>query len=118
MAIDFSVLVYLPNFDVWARSITVTPSGGGTSYQARGIFHTGPSTIMSEGVVVAVISDQQTTLDIRAREFAAIPRQGDLIDIPQEGQIEAEGLFKVTDAFNCDGGEWTLVMQRVVLTAP
>ena len=117
MAVNFSLLDYKPNFDVWARPITVIPQTGG-SFFARGIYDTRGTVIQTEAGL-AVESDQETILDVRDDEFYEIgrevPVQGDQIDIPQDGAITVGvGLYEVTDAAANGGGETTLVIRKVV----
>jgi hypothetical protein len=119
MAVDFSSLVYLPNFDLWARSVTITPIAsqpGAPAYTNRGIYSTRAVDVPSE--IGAIISDQETILDIREIEYSVLPAQGDLIDIPQEGNIPAAGMFEVTDASTNGGGETTLAIRRWEAPAP
>ena len=69
MGVDFSTLVYLPNFDMFARPITVTPLAsqpGMPAYGARGIFDTRPIDVQAEDG--SIVSDQQTILDVRDAE--------------------------------------------------
>lgn len=119
MAIDVSALIYAPNHDFWSRPITVTAiaSRGGVVYEARGILDT-RGTMIQTDAGVAVISDQETILDIREREFGTIPpAQGDIIDIPPDGDIvEGVGTYEVTDQSSNGGGEITLVLRK--LTSP
>ena len=45
MGIDYSTLIYLPNFDFWSRAVTFTPLASqpnAGAYNARGIFDTEP----------------------------------------------------------------------------
>jgi len=114
MAINFSVSVYLPNFDVFARGITVYPvvsNPTGASYYARGILDTRGTAVQTDAGMV-VMSDQETILDIRESEFAVTPMQGDRIDIPEDNGIPAAGMFEVTDAAWNGGGEVTLTIRR------
>ena len=41
-----------------------------------------------------------------------LPQQGDLIHIPAEGMIPAEGDFEVTDVDRNGGGETTLAIRK------
>jgi hypothetical protein len=121
MAIDFSIMVYLPAQDVFGRSVTFTPLAsqpGAPAYTLRGIITTRP--LMVETTAgMAVLSDQETILDIREREFAVTPKQGDLIDVPEENGItDMVGSYEVTDAAWNGGGEVTLSLRRLVTTAP
>jgi hypothetical protein len=123
MAVDFSTVLYAPNFDVWARAITVTPvvsAPGAGSYQMRGVYDT-DETIIQGLDGVSIISDQKTVLDILEAEFVAngyaAPLQGDIIDIPAEGNIPACGPFEVVDRKDNGGGEITLII-RLLEVAP
>lgn len=126
MAVDFSSLVYLPNQEVFGRSITVTPLAsmpGQSAYSARGIYRTRP-TIIEGGEVGAVIADQESVLYIRDAEFPKVPIQGDLIGIPvstngipppgSNNPNDPPAQFYVTDVPTNDGGESTLILQKVV----
>jgi hypothetical protein len=123
MAVDFSALDYAPNFDMWARTITVTPvvsAPGAGSYQMRGIYDT--DELLVQGLDgVSIISDQKTIVDILESEFVnsgyALPVQGDIIDIPPENNIPACGPFEVVDRKDNGGGETTLVI-RLLGVAP
>lgn len=115
MAVDFSLLVYLPNQDFWSRPINVTAvvSRNGAVYSARGILDT-RGTVIQTDAGMAVLSDQETILDIREREFGGTPpQQGDIIDVPPDGEItDMVGTYIVTDAAWNGGGEITLILQR------
>jgi hypothetical protein len=123
MAVDFAALDYAPNFDMWARTITVTPivsAPGAPSYQMRGIYDTDERLIQGlDGV--SIISDQKTELDILESEFVgsgyALPVQGDIVDIPQENNIPPRGPFEIVDSKDNGGGEITLVI-RLLGVAP
>ena len=121
MAIDFSLMVYLQCQDVFGRSVTFTPlasAPGAPSYTLRGIITTRPL-MVETAAGMAVLSDQETILDIREREFAVTPKQGDLIDIPVENGItDMVGSYEVTDAAWNGGGEVTLSLRRLVTAAP
>ena len=110
MALDFSVLVYLPQYDVFARPIEVRPVGG-ASYPSRGIYSTRAVDVPAEDG--SVISDQETILDIREAEFSVLPRQGDQIFIPRDGNVPQAGLFEIIDPSSNGGGETTLVIRAV-----
>ena len=121
MAVNFSSIVYLPTQDLFGRAITITPlksNPGGPAYTLRGIYTTRPVDVAAnvggwEGM--ALVSDQQTIVDIRDREFVesgyAIPQQGDLVDIPAENDIPAAGLFEIVDTDANGGGETTLTIR-------
>lgn len=116
MAVDFSTLLYLPVFDMFSREVTFTPlvsQPGAPAYVARGIYTTNPVDIGGlDGSTI--ISDQKTILDVRDNEFTVVPMQGDLVHIPQEGNIPAQGDFEITDGDANGGGETTLSLRRWV----
>jgi hypothetical protein len=120
MAVDFSTLVYLPNFDMFARPITVTPLAsqpGLPAYIARGIYDTRPIDVQAEDG--SIISDQQTILDILEVEFAVIPEQLDRIHISADPAAGRDlGDFEVTNAETNGGGETTLVIRKIVSARP
>lgn len=120
MAVNFSTLVYLPNFDLFARPITVTPLAsqpGLPAYDARGIYDTRPIDVQAEDG--SIISDQQTILDVRDEEFSAVPEQLDKIHIPADPDAGRDlGDFEVTDTEANGGGETTLVIRKIVAAKP
>lgn len=116
MGLDFSVAVYLPQYDVFARPIEVRPAIG-ASFFNRGIYGTRAVLIAAEDG--SQISDQETILDIREREFATrFPRQGDQIFIPRDGNVPEAGLFEIADLSSNGGGETTLVIRAVLEPRP
>lgn len=124
MAVDFSTVLYLHTQDFFSRAITITPvasNPGASAYTIRGIYTSRPIDIMVE-VGMAMVSDQQTIVDIRDNEFfdagCTIPIQGDLVDIPAEGNIPAAGTFEVVDTDANGGGETTLAIRKWESAAP
>jgi hypothetical protein len=121
MAVNFSTLVYLPNFDMFARSINITPLAsqpGVPAYTTRGIYGTRPIDVQAEDG--SIISDQQTILDIREEEFAVIPDQLDRINIPPDPDAGTIGVgdYEVTNVETNGGGETTLVIRKIVTARP
>jgi hypothetical protein len=124
VAVDFSSVLYLQCQDQFARDVTITPiasAPGHGAYVIRGIFSTRPVEVQTE-LGMAVLPDRETILDIRDNEFfdggLALPVQGDLINIPSEGAIPAEGDWEVTDAVNNGGGETTLTIRKYGAAMP
>ena len=117
MGVDFSTLVYAPNFDMWARTVYFTPVAsqgrGVVAYKARGIYQSSRTNVpLDDG---SFLSDQDTILDIRAAEFPIPPQQGDLVNIPADvGAMPAEGDFQVDNVWNNGGGEITLQLRQVM----
>jgi hypothetical protein len=123
MALDFSTLVYLPNYDTFARPITITPLAsqpGAPAYTARGIF--GTRALDVGAMDGSIISDQQTIMDIREAEFTVLPEQLDRIFIeadPAAGATGDElGEYEIVDAQTNGGGETTLVIRKVRTAQP
>ena len=119
MGIDYSTMIYLPNYEIWARNVSITPlasQGSATAYGNRGIFHTETLDVAAEDG--SIFSSQKTTLDVREVEYAVLPAQGDRVFIPADtGAMVELGDFEVIDAYTNGGGETTLVL-RSVTTAP
>jgi hypothetical protein len=119
MGVDYSSLIYLPNYDMFARTITVTPvvsQPGEPAYDARGIYNTDEQNVQAEDG--SIITDQRTLVDVREIEFTVVPQQGDLINIPADGgAMVALGDFEVINAWKNGGGETTLQL-RSITTAP
>ena len=120
MAVDFSTLVYLPNYDTFARPVTVTPLAsqpGLPAYSTRGIYNTRPLDVMTEDG--ATFADQQSILDVRDVEFSVVPTQLDRIFIPSDPDAGAElGEYEVVNAESNGGGETTLLIRKVVVSRP
>jgi hypothetical protein len=119
MGLDYSGLIYAPNYDVWARQITVTPvisQPAAGAYTSRGIYNTQDKEVAGENGTIFI--DQETILDILEGEFPVLPTQKDLIDIPSDGNVPAEGSFEVVSASSNGGGETTLVIRRIMATEP
>lgn len=120
MAVNFSTLVYLPNYDMWARPVTVTPLAsqpGAPAYSARGIL--GTRALDVQGEDGSIFSDQQTILDIREAEFAVLPEQLDRVFVPADIDAgPALGVFEIMDASTNGGGETTLVIRKVITAKP
>ena len=118
MSVNFSTLVYGPNYDLWARPITVRPIAsrpGLGPYTARAIYHSDELSVpMEDG---SIFSDQKTYIDVRDVEFTVLPEQNDLIDIPIDpGSGEpAVGSFQVTNVSNNGGGETSLTLRKLVV---
>jgi hypothetical protein len=112
-----------PNYDTWARPITVTPIASqpaAAAYDSRGILDAAETdTVSPEG---AIISDSKLILDIMIDEFPTPPQQRDIIDIPPHMGV-AGGTFEVADLIGDKmtgnaGGELTLVLREVIQAKP
>lgn len=120
MAVNFSEDLYLPNWNQWARPITVTPLSsqpGAPAYAARGYFDSKETDILTEAN--AILSDSQSFLDIRMVEFTVLPLQGDLIDIPFHAGVPG-GAFEVLDLAGVGnaGGIITISLRAIVAPEP
>jgi hypothetical protein len=114
MAINFPSTVYLPCFDTFARSVTFYPvvsQPGIAGFAARGIFDTNETDVVAmDG---SIVTNARTELDIFQPEWAVYPRQGDIVDIPWEDDVDG-GVFTIADVhgFGNAGGELTLILSR------
>jgi hypothetical protein len=119
MPVNFSDLVYLPNFDTFARAIFITPvasQAGQPTYQARGIFDTVPIDVVAlDG---SIISEQRTILDLREVEFAVLPVQGDQVSIPADGGLPDAGAWEIIDGSRNGGGESTMTLRKLMTAKP
>lgn len=119
MAFNFSETVYLQAQNTYGRVVTITPvtsQPNGPSYVTRGIFEVEAMDVAAmDG---SIISETRVILDIREAEFAVLPMQGDLIDVPAESGLPAEGLYEVMDADPNGGGETTLTLRHIVPAKP
>src|SRR5215831_9893046 len=98
MVVNFSQVVYKPNYDAFARvaifnPLASNPSGG--SFVGRGIHDVTPIDVMAEEG--SIFSDTQIILDVLEEEFDVIPRQGDQVTIPADSGVPALGTFEVID---------------------
>ena len=114
MPVDFPFWVYEPCFETFARSITYYPvvsQPGVGGYAARGIFDTNETDVV--GMDGSIYTDARTELDIFMPEWSTYPRQGDLVYIPMEADVDG-GNFIVTDVQGKGnaGGELTLTLGR------
>ena len=119
MAIDFGKQVYLPAFNIFARSAVFTPvrsQPSQPSYTGRGIFGTQALDIGAEDS--SVFSDQVTIFDVIETEFSVIPIQGDLISIPADLDLPALGDFEIVDSRTNGGGQTTYNLRKIVVSKP
>jgi hypothetical protein len=112
--------VYLKNWEVWARPVTVTPFAsqpGQPAYDGRGYFDTKETDVMAEDG--AILSDARTYLDLLIAEYPVLPMQGDQINIPYHQGVEG-GSFEVLDLAGSGnaGGVITLTLKKIVLAKP
>src|SRR4051794_4955788 len=120
MGVDLSTLIYLPNYNFWARPVTFYPvrsQPGLPSYNGRGIFNTKDIDIISNDG--STVSDQRTYLDILEREFEILPTQQDRLYIPADPSgMPAVGWFEINDTDVNGGGETTLILRKWTGAAP
>ena len=114
MGVDFATWVYGPNFDMWSRSLMFFPvvsQPGISGFGARGIFDTNEVDV--QALDGSIYTDARTELDIFQPEWEVYPKQGDVVDIPWEDDIDG-GVFTVADVHGHGnaGGELTLTLQR------
>ena len=119
MGINYSLMIYAPNFTQFARPVTFFPlvsAPAVPSFAGRGIFHDGRLDVLLEDGSLYV--NQETSLDILETDFAAaglpLPQQFDRLNIPQDGPggMIAEGDFEVTTVTRNGGGETNLILRK------
>jgi hypothetical protein len=118
MGVNFSALIYAPNFDQWARPITfnpVTSQPGQPTFSARAIWHQDRIDIVLEDGSIMV--DQQDSIDILESEFPIAPQQLDRVVIPADNAVPAEGEFEVVSVTRNGGGETNLVLRAYSATS-
>jgi hypothetical protein len=125
VGINYSLMIYAPNFTQFARPVTFFPlvSAPATpSFACRGIFHDGRLDVVLEDGSLYV--QQETSLDILETDFTGVglplPQQLDQLNIPQDGPggMVAEGQFEVTSVTRNGGGETNLILRKVVVALP
>jgi hypothetical protein len=114
MGLDMGVLVKLPQMDMFGRPISVTPAATGAAYVSRGIWHKDANPFPAEEG--SIVTDHVTSIDVLDAEFSVLPRQGDLIDIPADGTVPAEGTFTVLSATGDGGGMTNLILEEYLTT--
>ena len=115
MGVDWSTSVYLPVFDFFARSATITPlvsQPNVAPFVVRGIYNTEDLEVPAEDG--SILQSQRTIFDIREYEFLVLPAQGDRIYIPADrGAMETLGAFEIINAWTNGGGETTLQLRTI-----
>jgi hypothetical protein len=80
--IDFDALVLKPAGDIFQIEVVYTPSvsqPGVLPFATHGVYSSTPLDVVMQDDTI--YSDQQTKLDIRLRDFAAQPAEGDFVTI-------------------------------------
>ena len=115
MGLDYSTSIYLPNYNLLARAIVVTPAVSQPSaapYWTRGIYNTEKLEVAAEDG--SILTDHRTYVDVLEAEFGVVPVQGDQVFIPKDrGAMGELGNFEVIDAFHNGGGETTLQLRKL-----
>jgi hypothetical protein len=106
LGLDWSLLVKKPIMDMYARPIAVNGVAN------RGIWHEDDNDFLAEDN--SVVTDHRVSIDILDAEFAVVPKQGDLIDIPADGAVPPpDGTpFTVMAAHRDGGGMTNLLLQQ------
>jgi hypothetical protein len=123
VGVNYSALIYSPNFLQFARPVTfypVTSAPAVGSFSTRGIFHDGRLDVVLEDGSLYV--NQETSLDILETDFAIaglpLPQQQDRVNIPQDGPggMIAEGDFEIITVTRNGGGETNLILRAYSAT--
>jgi hypothetical protein len=117
MGLDMGILVKKPQMDMFARPITVAlGSASGAVFPGRGIFHRDNDDFFAEDS--SIVTDHRVSIDVLDSEWAILPRQGDVVTIPADGTVPAEGTFTVMSAHGDGGGMTNLILQEYLTTVP
>ena len=115
MGLDYSTSIYLPNYNLLARAIVVTPAVSQPSaapYWTRGIYNPEKLDVAAEDG--SILTDHRTYVDVLEAEFAVVPVQGDQVFIPADrGAMGELGNFEVIDTWHNGGGETTLQLRKL-----
>jgi hypothetical protein len=115
VGIDYSTSIYLPNYNLYARAIVVTPIASQpnvAAYSNRGIYNTEKLDVAAEDG--SIVTEHRTYIDVREIEFDVVPIQGDQVFIPADrGAMGELGNFEVIDAWHNGGGETTLQLRAI-----
>lgn len=82
--IDFDAFVLTPASQVFQIAVRYTPlisQPGAPPFDTYGVYSSGPIDVELQNT--AIFSDQQTSLGVRLRDFAADPQEGDLVEITE-----------------------------------
>lgn len=120
MAINFSENLYKYVMDQFGRPITITPvvsQPGAPAYDNRAYFDTKELDVLTEDG--GIFSDSKTFIDIRLKEFAVVPMQGDLITIPFNEDVPG-GTYEVLDLSGKGnaGGMITITLRSIEPSKP
>jgi len=115
MAINFSVMCYLPAMNTFAVPCTFYPMNG-APYDARGILSTQELNVIAEDG--SIVSTQKTIFDILAYEFSVLPQQRDQVYIPYDCNDAPRGTYEVIDSYDNGGGQTTLTLREMKSPPP
>jgi hypothetical protein len=111
--VNFSLMPYLPAFDMFARPVTFYPyvsQPTAAAYPGRGIYNT--RMIQMALLDGSMLVDQQTILDIREVEFAVLPQQLDRLTVATAPDGSNIFEFEIVSTSSNGGGETTLVLRK------
>jgi hypothetical protein len=117
MGVNFAAIDYLPNFNLWARPIIVSPvvsQPGAPGYAARGIYDTAEIDVQAEDG--SIITDHRTLLDILESEFDVLPVQGDIVAIGFDAAANEPdlGSFEIINVWHDGAGETSLQLRKIM----
>jgi hypothetical protein len=116
--VDFDRLVLLPASDIFSIKCRFTPlvsQPGAPAFDCRGVYSSSALDVQMQDETI--FSDQQTSLGIRKREFAAPPDRGDLVEITDSTHIDYGKVFWVGDSDD-DGQGGAMLMLRTYNPEP
>jgi hypothetical protein len=112
--IDFDALVLTPAGNIFQIAVLYTPlvsQPGVPAFPTFGVYSSAPLDVELQNG--AIFSDQQTSLGVRMRDFAAAPDEGDLVEITEPTHPHCGKQFWIGDLDeDGQGGGLLLLRQR------
>lgn len=110
--IDFDALVLKPAGDIFQIAVVYTPTvsqPGALPFATFGVYSSAPVDVILQDE--AIYSDQQTKLDIRLKDFAAYPEEGDHVIITDARHPAYGKQFWIGDLDEDGQGGGTLLLR-------
>jgi hypothetical protein len=110
--IDFDALVLKPAGDIFQIAVVYTPTvsqPGVLPFATFGVYSSAPVDVILQDETI--YSDQQTKLDIRLRDFAAYPEEGDHVTITDRRHPAYGKQFWIGDLDEDGQGGGTLLLR-------
>jgi hypothetical protein len=110
--IDFDALVLGPASDIFQIRVTFYPTvsqPGAPAFDTFAVYSSAPVDVIMQNE--AIYSDQQTSMGIRLRDFAAYPEEGDHVTVTDERHPAFGKQFWIGDLDEDGQGGGTLLLR-------